>query len=216
MIYTKQLLVKTYLIYKVLRKSFLLVKNKIDYFICRIVFWGNNISYSSFKTNGVPYVSIAVGGICKVGMNLSMNNGAAGNPIGCFERCTFFVDKGAELNIGDNLGISQAAIVCHLKISIGNNVKIGGGVCIYDTDFHSLDPEKRKDASKDKRSEIKSPVVIKDNAFIGARSTILKGVTVGENSIVGACSVVCKDIPDNEIWAGNPARFIRNIGLNIN
>ena len=52
-------------------------------------------------------------------------------------------------------------------------------------------------------------VRIKKNAFIGCNSVICKSVTIGENAIVGASSVVLKDIPDNEIWAGNPARFIK-------
>ena len=56
-----------------------------------------------------------------------------------------------------------------------------------------------------------SPVIIKDGAFIGAHSIILKGVIIGEKSIVGAGSVVTKSIPDGEIWAGNPAKFIRKI-----
>ena len=43
------------------------------------------------------------------------------------------------------------------------------------------------------------------------RSIILKGVTIGENSVVGAGSVVTKDIPSGEVWAGNPAKFIRKI-----
>ena len=55
------------------------------------------------------------------------------------------------------------------------------------------------------------PVVIRDGAFIGAHSIILKGVTVGEKSVVGAGSVVTRSIPDGEIWAGNPARFIRKL-----
>lgn len=50
---------------------------------------------------------------------------------------------------------------------------------------------------------------IKKNAFIGCNTVICKPVTIGENAIVGASSVVTKDIPDNEVWAGNPARFIR-------
>lgn len=63
----------------------------------------------------------------------------------------------------------------------------------------------------DRASKITKPVTIKENAFIGAHSTILKGVTIGKNSIIGACSVVTKNVPDNEIWAGNPAKFVKKI-----
>ena len=54
-------------------------------------------------------------------------------------------------------------------------------------------------------------MIIEDNVFIGAHSTILKGVRISKNSIVGACSVVSKNIPPNEIWAGNPIKFIKKI-----
>lgn len=54
-------------------------------------------------------------------------------------------------------------------------------------------------------------MVINDNVFIGAHSIILKGVTVGRNSIIGAGSVVARNIPENEIWAGNPAKKIKDI-----
>ena len=52
-------------------------------------------------------------------------------------------------------------------------------------------------------------VHIKEYAFIGAHTIICKPVTIGRGAIVGAGSVITKDIPDNEIWAGNPARLIR-------
>lgn len=55
------------------------------------------------------------------------------------------------------------------------------------------------------------PVTICRNAWIGASATILPGVTVGENAVVGAASVVTKDVPQNAIVAGNPARIIRKI-----
>ena len=48
-----------------------------------------------------------------------------------------------------------------------------------------------------------------DDCFIGANTVICNAVRIGKNSIVGAGSVVTKDVPDNEIWAGNPARFIK-------
>jgi acetyltransferase-like isoleucine patch superfamily enzyme len=120
------------------------------------------------------------------------------------------VDKGATLTIGNHVGMSQSALICHQSITIGNYVKIGGGVKIYDTDFHSLDPKVRA-SSADLEHKAKAPVVVKDNAFIGAYSIVLKGITIGENSIIGAGSVVTKSVPANQIWAGNPAKFIRNI-----
>lgn len=52
-------------------------------------------------------------------------------------------------------------------------------------------------------------VHIKEYAFIGAHTIICKPVTIGRGAIIGAGSVITKDVPDNEIWAGNPARLIR-------
>lgn len=52
-------------------------------------------------------------------------------------------------------------------------------------------------------------VIIGEHAWIGACSVICKSVTIGKGAIIGACSVITKDIPDYEVWAGNPARFIR-------
>ena len=54
-------------------------------------------------------------------------------------------------------------------------------------------------------------IVIKKNAWIGARVNILPGVTIGENAIIGTGSIVTKDVPDNCIAVGNPAKVIRQI-----
>ncbi|WP_282591784.1 acyltransferase [Gaoshiqia sediminis] len=110
--------------------------------------------------------------------------------------------------------MSSTALIAHHQITIGNNVKIGGGTCIYDTDFHAINPNTRALQETDREKKINLPVLIEDNVFIGAHTTILKGVTIGKNSVVGACSVVTKSIPANEIWAGNPARFIKTLGRN--
>lgn len=198
------------LFYKVIRRLCNNLQKVYAKQVSRLMFIGNNIAYKSFHTNGIPYVMIARGGTFSIGKNFAMNNGIKGNPIGCYERCTFFVDRGAVLTIGNNVGMSQAALICHKSITIGNNVKIGGGVCIYDTDFHSLDPVIRR-SSEDLKNRAEKPVVIDNDVFIGAKSIILKGVTIGENSVIGAGSVVTKSVPANQIWAGNPARFIRSI-----
>jgi acetyltransferase-like isoleucine patch superfamily enzyme len=201
------------LIYKIFRKVFYSIDLVYSYVVTRLLLYGNAVKYSSILTSGIPYIMVARGGKMSIGENFSINNGIKGNPIGCYERCTFFVDKGAVLTIGDNVGISQTALICHKSISIGDNVKIGGGVCIYDTDFHSLDSEIRR-SKKDIKHRVEKPVIIHDNVFIGAKSIILKGVEIGENSIIGAGSVVTKSVPANQIWAGNPAHFIRNLTKN--
>lgn len=84
---------------------------------------------------------------------------------------------------------------------------IGAGCRIWDTGFHALDVEKRLSGD----TGVSVPIKIKRGAFIGANSTILKGVIIGENSIIGTGSVVTKSVPDNEVWAGNPAKFIRKL-----
>ncbi|GAB3512662.1 hypothetical protein GCM10027341_53670 [Spirosoma knui] len=94
-----------------------------------------------------------------------------------------------------------------------DNVRIGGNCAIYDTDFHSLDISKRIATVEDKSIEAvkRATVIIEENVFIGAHSLILKGVRIGRNSIIGAGSVVTNSVPNNQIWAGNPARFIKEI-----
>lgn len=198
------------LLYKASLKIMNTVHNKIAFLYTYTIFRCNNIKCNRFNTSGIPYVMIARGGKCYIGNDFVMINNIKGNPIGSYRKCTLFVDRNAVLNIGEHVGISQTAIICHKSITIGNYVKIGGGVSVYDTDFHSLDPEIRK-SKDDLKQRIEKPVTIKDNAFIGAHSIILKGVTIGKNSIIGAGSVVTKSVPDNQIWAGNPAKFIRDI-----
>lgn len=197
-------------LFKIIRRTFYSFIAIADYILTRMQFISNGVKVKSFNTSGVPYIMVARDGKMSVGRNFAMNNGIKGNPIGCYDRCTFFVDRNAVLTICDNVGLSQTALICHKSITICNNVKIGGGVRIYDTDFHSLVPFERISLD-DQQNKVCKPVVIEDNAFIGAYSIILKGVTIGRNSIVGAGSVVTKSVPENEVWAGNPAKFIRAI-----
>jgi hypothetical protein len=89
---------------------------------------GNGVTFVSFKTSGIHYVMVAQGGSFSIGKNFSMNNGIKGNPIGCYNRCTFFVDRVATLTVGNHVGMSQAALICHCSITIGDYVNIGGGV----------------------------------------------------------------------------------------
>lgn len=121
------------------------------------------------------------------------------------------VAKGAQLLIGDFCGISNTSIHCHQEITIGHHVNIGGGCKIFDTNFHSMDWRDRDDRKKDIENQRTAPVHIGDYVFIGTRSIICKGVTIGDHSIIAAGSVVVTDIPADEVWGGNPARFIKKL-----
>jgi len=198
--------------YKATRRLLRSINSSVDTAFTNIYLKANNVSTGrSFKTNGRPVIDVWSGGTMSIGDFFSMNNGPRHNPIGRQQRCIFIVASGAKLSIGNHVGVSSVAIVCHKGIAIGDHVKIGGNVVIYDTDFHSLNRWKRSDPGLDRGNTKKATVSIGDYVFIGAHSTILKGVTIGENAIIGAGSVVTRDVPANEIWGGNPARFIKRL-----
>lgn len=150
-------------------------------------------------------------GCLVIGNNVKINSSEKANPIGGNSHTFITVYRNAKLTIGDNARISNTAISCFEEIRIGENVFIGANVKIYDSDFHPITPEYRYGEGRDNSKAMKKSVVINDGAFVGAHSIILKGVHIGRNSVVGAGSVITRNIPDNEIWAGNPAKYIRSL-----
>jgi len=131
------------------------------------------------------------------------------NEAGIVHPCTFFAENSnAKIYIGKHTGMSGALICCEKSIHIGNYVGLGANVSIYDTDFHPINPYSRLFTDdQPKRAE----VFIDDFVWVGANSMILKGVHIGKGAVIGAGSVVTKDVPPYTIYAGNPAKFIREI-----
>ena len=147
-------------------------------------------------------------GTVEIGENVKIYSTWRKNPVGGGTGRTVLQTIGdGKIIIGDNTGISHATFVSRLGIELGNNVLVGGGVQIFDNDFHPVDYRERQKNENIK----KSPVIVEDNVFIGANSIILKGVRIGEGAVIGAGSVVTKSVPANEVWAGNPARYVKKI-----
>ena len=144
-----------------------------------------------------------------LGDDVMLTSGFAGNPTACSLRTGLWCLKNAKLEIGDNTGIFGSTILCSGSVTIGSNVLIAGGTHIYDNDFHSLDPAIRHQGIDENIPP--SPVRIGDQCWIGSRCIILKGVTIGYQSVIGSGSVVTKDIPPRQLWAGNPARFVKEL-----
>jgi len=164
--------------------------------------YGNNL-----RINGRIYChSDSEKGII-IGDNVRINSSLKSNPIGGPTKTILYTRGNGCIKIGHNVGISNTSIFSEASIFIEDDVLIGGGCKIYDTDFHWLDYKERMNIS----GSISKRVTIKKGAFIGAHTIIIKGVTIGNHSIIGAGSVVTKDVPNNEIWAGNPAKYIRKV-----
>jgi UDP-2-acetamido-3-amino-2,3-dideoxy-glucuronate N-acetyltransferase len=122
--------------------------------------------------------------------------------------------------IGANCNICSHCFIEN-DVMIGNNVTVKCGVFLWDgiTVEDNVQIGPNVTFTNDKYPRAKQAfelqrTVIKKNASIGAAAVILGGVTIGENAMIGAGSVVTKDIPANELWVGNPAKFVRKITPN--
>jgi len=172
-------------------------------------------------SRGIPMIKRAKGATIKIGKNLILNNSSRYNIAGINHKCILAANqKGALLEIGNNVGMSGVSIVASEHIKIGNNVNLGANVCIFDTDFHSMDYMIRRNERFGERDIISehiksSPVIIENDVWVGANVIILKGVTVGERSVIGAGSVVTKSLPKECIAAGNPAKMIKKCIANV-
>jgi len=117
---------------------------------------------------------------------------------------------GKDCNINCQVLIENEVIIGdHVTIKPG--VQIWDGVTLEDHVFIGPNVTFTNDLfPKSKNKEFKLiKTLVKKGASIGANATLLAGITIGENSLVGAGSVVTKNIPDNEIWVGNPAKFLK-------
>lgn len=143
-----------------------------------------------------------------IGDNFYLSSGNGVNPIASNLQADVYVEPGANLTIGNNVGMSSTRLWIHESARIGNNVKIGGCVLITDTDAHPMDYMARRSSNEGTKS---APVVIEDDVWVGAHCIILKGVTIGARSIIGAGSVVTKSIPADRVAAGNPCKVIKSL-----
>ncbi len=181
--------------------------------INKVVFSLNGIRYgSNLRVKGkVYFFQHSDKSFITLGDNVYINSSPKSNPIGCGDRTYIQMVNAGKLTIGNNCGISNSSFTCATEIKLEDNVLLGAGCRLYDTDFHALDYNERIKGNY-KGAPIKTkPIKIEEGVFVGAGSIILKGVTIGSRSIIGAGSVVTKSVPSGEVWAGNPAKFVRKI-----
>ncbi|MFC4403799.1 sugar O-acetyltransferase [Gracilibacillus xinjiangensis] len=115
-------------------------------------------------------------------------------------------DYGCNTYVGENFFANfDCTILDVCEVRIGDNCMLAPSVRIY-TATHPLDPVERNSGK-----EFGKPITIGNNVWIGGSAVINPGVTIGNNVVVGSGSVVTKDVPDNMVVAGNPARVIKQI-----
>ncbi|WHY71174.1 acyltransferase [Fictibacillus enclensis] len=146
----------------------------------------------------------------KLGKNVKIYDfvNAYGCQIGDGTKVGAFVEIQKGVIIGRNCKISSHSFLCE-GVKIEDGVFIGHGVIFTNDVFPRATNSDGTMQTETEWALVKTTV--KERASIGSGSTILPGVTIGNGAIVGAGSVVTKDVPNNAIVVGNPARFIRYI-----
>ena len=165
-------------------------------------FWG--VTITCIKVRGKVYFRNY--GEIRIGSGMRINSGAA-NFVGHESPMALETAATGKILIGKNCAISNTTMISRVSICIGDDVFIGGGSKIFDNDFHHIEVAPRVMGAPGESK----PIVIEDNVFIGAFSIVLKGVTIGDGAVIGAGSVVTRNVPANEIWAGVPAKKLREI-----
>lgn len=119
---------------------------------------------------------------------------------------SFRCDYGYNIHVGKSFYANFDCVILDVcEVRIGQNCAIAPGVHIY-TATHPIDPVERVSGI-----EYGKPVTIGDNVWIGGRAVINPGVTIGDNVVVASGSIVTKNVPDNVVVGGNPAKIIKQI-----
>lgn len=175
----------------------------LNYLIFKL--WGiqcgqRNRFYGLVRVNRHPESTLEIGDQC------TFRSRATSNLIGINRPCILSTLRpGANLKLGNNIGLSGVVISAAQSIIIEDNVLVGANSTITDTDWHGINPDMRRSDGEC------APVHIMQNVWIGLNCIVLKGVTIGEHSVIGAGSVVTSNVPDRVISAGVPARTIKKL-----
>jgi len=187
-------LFKRYSPFQLITLSFNVIRTKFLFKEARIIRF-------PFDLRGKKYISVGKGFTTGIGCRLE----------------AYPIDEKNVLSIGENVQINDYVHITAMeKVSIGNNVLLASKIYISDCSHGSYSGDHNDSNPKINPSDrplFSSPVIIKNNVWIGESVSVLPGVTIGEGTIVGANSVVTKSLPDFVIAVGIPARAIKKFNF---
>ena len=195
--------------FKKLVTTFLSHPSKIiDYLYLR--FHGVETGYGYVVLHGFPLIKKYKGSRIIIGKGSTLVSTSIHNVAGINHRVILAtLTSSAIIKIG-RVGISGSSICAAKGVYIGDDSGLGANTDIYDTDFHPTDPLERINQSSIKDASCKE-VKIGKNVWITAGVTILKGVIIGDEAIIGTKSVVISSVEPRTLYAGNPARKIKDL-----
>jgi acetyltransferase-like isoleucine patch superfamily enzyme len=189
-----------------LKSYFFIVYNILKFSCYRNIQFG-----SKLRCRGFIGLELRPNAKLEIGDNFTLTSGEMVNPLGRNIKSAIRIGENASIRIGRGTGMSCVVLWAKSQINIGDNVLVGADVMILDSDMHSLNYKDRRDYRTDSSNATAIPISIGNDVFIGTRSIITKGVQIGDRSIIAAGSVVTKSVPEDQIWGGNPAKFIKEI-----
>lgn len=148
-----------------------------------------SINESRFNNKTYGYLYLSKNSKLKINGDFKIHRG-----------CDIFLGENASLELGSGYIMDNLQIQCLKSVKIGNKVAISRNVVIRDSDSHQILNSNHKPTQS---------IEIGDHVWIGLNVTILKGVKIGNGAIIGAGSVVNKDIPENCLAVGVPAKVIK-------
>ena len=113
---------------------------------------------------------------------------------------TTLISGWGRIRVGDRVFVNCGTVLISvLGITIGDDVALANEVYLMDSNSHGVEG----------RPHVEAPIVVGDGTWVGARAMVLPGVTIGKRVVVAAGAVVTRDVPDDVLVAGNPARVVR-------